>query len=150
CISIGLHKMGVAKKIVSQPLLVSKIEPIVTEQSTLVSRVGDAETAQEGFCCVVEPRWIDEFLCYLVEVAAHTFDGRPLCGPFTQVTPLILRSDYCLEMFEDEEELRQLLERLVVVAERGTMAVRSKETIAQSMNSRYLEFREVSCIADLT
>src|SRR5215510_6746499 len=105
--------------------------------------------AHEWICSVVEVRRIDDFLCYLVEVAAHTLDGGPLRGPFTQVTPLMLRSDNRLEMFEDKKELRQLFERFVVIAERGTMAVRGKETIAPSMNSRDLEFGEVSPIADL-
>jgi hypothetical protein len=105
---------------------VSKIKPIVTEKSTLVSRVSGTEAAQEWFRSLEESRRIDAFLGHFVEVAAYALDGGPLRGPFAYITPLVLESDNRLEMFEEEQELRQLFERLVVVAEWSTMAVRGE------------------------
>jgi len=53
-----------------------------------------------------------------------------------------------VEVLEDEQELRQLIQRLVAVAERRPVAVPGQDAVAQPVDGRDSQLRQVAPVAD--
>ena len=90
---------------------------------------------------------IDEFLRDLVEVTARSFDGRPAGLPFAEEEVVLRRPDDLVEVLEDEEELRQLVEGIEAVAQLGPVTVLREHAGAEAVDRGNRQLREVARVA---
>jgi len=92
-----------------------EVGAIAVPQSPLVPAIGSADGAEKRVSGAGELLVLDELLSNLVEVAASAFDCGPPSLPAKQKEIVFWRPDDLVEMLENEEELRQLVEGVEVV-----------------------------------
>ena len=100
----------VAEQVVHEPLQMGEVGAVGVEESPFVAAIRVADRRQERVGGGGELLGIGEFLSDLVEVTARSFDGRPAGLPFDEEEVVLRRPDDLVELLEDEEQLRELVE----------------------------------------
>jgi len=121
----------VEEEVVNEFLKVRKIDSVLAKKGLLVALIRLAQTTQERVRGLCDARGLNKFLGDFVEIAADPLDGSPARRPSMQVFPVRLRANDFVEEIEYEEKLGQLVERFVIVAEWGAVAMTGEQAIAK-------------------
>ena len=124
-----------------------EIHPVGDQQGLLVALVRNADGPEERVAGGRQPARIDELFRNLVEVAARAFDGGPARLPASEEQVVVGRPDDLVEVFEDEEKLRQLVQRFVVVPELRPVPVPGEYPVAEAVDSRDSQLGKVALVS---
>jgi hypothetical protein len=144
-----LPQVGVCEEGEDHALQMGEVHAVVVQQSLFIGEVGFSYPSQERHFGGEQALGLDEFLRDLVEVTLHSLDGSPSRFPAAQVEPTLLRADDRVEVIEDEQQLGQLVEGLEIVPEFGPVSVLRQEAVAQAVDRRNHQFREVAMVSGL-
>ena len=117
-------------------LQVGEVGAVVGEEGCLIGAIGTGDALREWIGRGRQPRGIDQLLGDLVEVAACALDRGPARLPLAEVEVVLLGADDLVEVLEDEQKLRQLIQRLVAVAELRPVAVLGQDAVAEPVDGR--------------
>ena len=87
---------------------------------------------------------IDQLFRDLIEVAACSFNGCPARFPAREKQVVVGRADDLVEVFVDEEKLRQFVQRFVVVPKFCPMTVLGQYLVAEAVDGRDRQFGKVA------
>ena len=98
-----------------------EVHPVVRKEGLLVAEVSPAQLSQERVAAPAEILGLDQLLGNLVEVALQPLYSPPLRAPTAEVGGLVgvllMLSEYPIEVLEYKQELGQVVERLVGIAQ---------------------------------
>ena len=113
----GGGRVRLLQQVVRQPLQMGEVHAVPLAQPLLVALAGSADGGEEVVVRSGQQRRINQLLGDLVEVAPCALDCRPAGCPTAQVLALPRFADDVVEVLEDEQQLGQVVQRLVAVAE---------------------------------
>ena len=132
------------------PLLkVGEVHPVGVQHGLFVAFAGSADGFEERIAGGRQPAGIDELFRDLVEVAARALDGGPARLPAVEKQAVLGRADDLVEVIEDEEELGQLVQRLVAVSERRPVPMPGEHPVAEAVDGGDRQLGEVAGMTDL-
>ena len=143
----GIRGAAVAEQVVHEPLQVGEVGAVGVEERPFVAAIRVADRREKRVGGSGESLGIDEFLRDLVEVTARSFDGRPAGLPFDEEEVVFQRPDDLVEVLEDEEQLRELVECIEAVAQLGPVTVLSEHAVAEAVDRGNRQLREVARVA---
>ena len=145
----GIRSRGVVEHVVHEPLKMGEVHPVGVQQCLLVALASGADGSKERIAASHQPAGVDELFRDLVEVAARALDGCPARPPAVEEQAIVRRSYDLVKVLEEEEELRQIVQRFVAGPERRPVPVTGEHLVAEAVNGRDRQLGEVSRITHL-
>src|SRR5438067_5443858 len=130
----------IAKETVDEPLQVGEVDSIAGEECLLVASIGVSDRRQKSIRRTLQTLDIDELLGNLVEVMTRSLDGGPPGLPLPEVKIVLRRADNLGEVLEKKQELGQVVQSFITVAERRPVAVSRQHAVTETVNRRSGQF----------